>query len=104
MATQSVQFSNIAATPANFRLNGGVYSFRYVGTLASGSIVFNALGPDGSTLVGIKNLAGTAASVTTGTGVSGAVDSIWLPPGMYQVTLTNASGVYVNIASVPIAN
>ena len=101
MQAESVSFSGISASTAPFNLGGGVYSFRYVGTLSTGSIALQAQLPDGSSLATVNNVAGTAASVVTGTSVAGSVDGIYLPPGQYQFTLASASGVSVSVARAP---
>lgn len=97
--TDSKSFSNISASTALFYLKGGVYSFRVKGTITT-SVALQALLPDGSSLATVNNVAGTAASV--GSGGSGSIDGIYLPPGQYQITLTSATAVFASVASTPL--
>lgn len=97
--TENVIFSNISATTAQFTLKGGVYSFRVKGTITT-SVALQALLPDGSSFATVNNIAGTAASV--GSGGTGSIDGIYLPPGQYKITLTSATAVYASVASTPI--
>jgi hypothetical protein len=89
--TESVQFSDIAATPASFALKGGHYSFSMVATTGeSPAATINQLGPDGSTYL--------ATSLTLA--ASGIIQG-FLPPGLYQLELTGLTAVYANVCLIP---
>ncbi len=97
MQSEAVTFTDIAATPPNFTLRGGRYSFRAIATWNAGSVTLNAIGPDGATPVGVKSVFGTAAALTA----NGGVDALDLPPGEYQLAIAAATVVYATIARVP---
>ena len=48
-ATQSYQFSNIAATTAPFAIKGGSYGLSVEATFGGGNVQLQLLGPGGST-------------------------------------------------------
>lgn len=86
-------FSNISATTAAFRLNGGRYAIEAVATFGGGSVKFQALMPDGSTWQSVSSATDfTAAGYAT----------IDVPPGQYRFTITTATAVYCSAAGVPI--
>ena len=99
--TESKLFSAISATTAAFTLKGGRYIFSGLTTIAtSGSAYLQTVLPDGSTLITVKDIGGTAAGVTATGSWWQAVD---LCPGTYQITLsgTTASDTYAAVTSVP---
>jgi hypothetical protein len=85
-----VLFNNISATPASFKLNGGSYGLTMLATWGGGSIDLKRLGPDGSTYV----------SVLSATFTANAFQTVNIPPGTYQLTVTTATAVYADITSV----
>jgi hypothetical protein len=85
-----VLFSNIAATPASFKLNGGSYGLTMTAAWGGGSIDLKRLSADGSTYV----------SVLTTTFTANAFQTVNVPPGTYQLTVTTATAVYADITSV----
>jgi hypothetical protein len=52
-ATESHEFSNLAATTLQFPILGGKYSFDASGTWGSGNAQVELLGPDGSTWLNV---------------------------------------------------
>lgn len=88
-ATETKQFSNIAATTAAFTLTGGRYAFTVAATFGGGSVTLQVLAGDGSTWLTVSNQ--TAAAHAT-------VD---LTPGSYRVAIATATAVYVNLGRVP---
>ncbi len=90
--------TSFTTTDNAFSLLGGVYSWAVVGTFNSTTVTLDALGPDGSTWQNVKNLSGTAASLTA----SGRVDSLWLPPGSYRFSVSaTATSLAAIVVSVP---
>lgn len=87
-ATQSFQFSNIAATTAGFVVKGGNYGQTVV--LGGGSVQLQILGPDNTTWLNV----GAAVSAN-------GFASLTLVPGQYRFLLTGASGVFAALTSVP---
>jgi hypothetical protein len=69
-ATQSYQFSNIAATTSPFLIKGGTYGLSVEATFGGGNVTLQLLGPDGSTWLNV-------GSAITANGFS----SQSLPPG-----------------------
>lgn len=91
-ATESVKFSDIAASTAAFALRGGKYAVAAVATFGGGSVKLQALGPDGSTYL----------SVASGTDFTAAgYGVIDLPPGQYRFTIATASAVYASVSRIP---
>jgi hypothetical protein len=88
-ATQSVQFSNIAATTAGFSIYGGSFGFSVVATFGGGNVVLQLLGPDQTTWL-------NAATALTANGFQ----SLTLPPGIYRIAITTATAVYAALTSV----
>lgn len=82
-------FSNISATTAAFKLNGGTYGVAAVGTWGGGSATLQTLGPDGTTWL-------TAATAFSANGYETAI----LSPGQYRFAVATATAVYVSIARV----
>lgn len=83
-------FSNISATPTAFKLNGGTYGMTVTANWGGGSVDLKRLSPDGSTYV----------SVLSSTFSANAYQTLSLPPGTYQLTVTTATSVYADITSV----
>ena len=86
-ATESKQFSNIAATTAAFILRGGNYVLTASGTITSVQLQVQSL--DGSTWINV----GAALSA------AGLV-SYSLAPGSYRLAITG-SAIYAALTSVP---
>lgn len=95
-STESVIFSNIAATTAAFTLKGGRYLFNAVATFGGGSVALHGLMADGSTFAAVPDIAGNAVSVT----VAGWKTTD-LAPGQYKFVIATATAVFVGVASVP---
>jgi hypothetical protein len=94
-AVDAQLFSNISATTAAFRLDGGYYMVAAVATFGGGSVELQALGPDQSTWLSLP----TALKLTAAGMIAG-----YLPPGQYRFTITTATAVYCSVAGVPIAS
>ena len=90
--TESVKFANIAATTAPFTLTGGHYAFSAHAT-GAGTISLEKLGPDGTTYT-------APAAATTFTAVDG-YGTVFLPPGMYRVSIVTFTAVYADITRIP---
>jgi hypothetical protein len=88
--TESKQFSNIAATTAQFTLKGGKYGVAVVATFGGGSVILQGLSLDGTTFVTVV-ASFTAAGYAT----------CDLPPGQYRFTIATATAVYASVTSVP---
>jgi len=82
--------SNISATVSGLSLNGGSYGMTVIATWGGGSVDFKRLAADGSTYV----------SVLQSTFTANAYQTFNVPPGTYQITVTTATAVYVDITSV----
>jgi hypothetical protein len=83
-------FSDIGTTQGPFTLNGGEYGVTAsCASWGEGTVQLEVLGPDGSTWIA----AATALSAN-------GFQVIDLPPGAYQLALTNASAVYASISRV----
>ena len=85
-------FSNIAATTASFKLDGGYYMVAAVPTFGGGSVELQALGPDQSTWLSLP----TALKLTANGMIAG-----YLPDGIYRFTIATATAVYCSVAAVP---
>ena len=91
-APQSVWFQNIAATPADFVLYGGVYILDVIGTFGgAGAVTLSRRGPDGSTYM-------TSATAITANGSSGAIA---LPPGTYRLVVADTTALYASLVRIP---
>jgi hypothetical protein len=76
-------FSSLSANSSQFALKGGHYVLAVVGgTITSGSVDLQMLGPDGSTFV---SLPGPVKITAAGSSAGG-----YAPPGQYRLTLTSA--------------
>jgi hypothetical protein len=83
-------FSNISATTASFPLFGGEYGITAsCASWGGGTVQLEVLGPDQATWIA----AATALSAN-------GFQVIDLPPGSYQLALTNASAVYASVARI----
>lgn len=101
MATDAYRNASFTTTDSAFSLQGGVYAWSVIGTFNSTTVTLDALGADGSTWQNVKNLSGTAASLTA----SGRVDSLWLPPGQYRFSVSaTATSLAAVVAGVPLHN
>lgn len=88
----SISFSNISATTAAFKLDGGKYAVAAIATFGGGSVKLQRLGPDASTYQSVASASDfTAAGYT-------ALD---LPPGQYRFTIATATAVYAEVTSIP---
>ena len=91
-AQESVQWTDIDATPAQFALNGGVYVLALVGTFGgSGAVVISQVLPDGSSL----------APTHTALAADGITGPLYLPPGSYELTVTDTTAITANVTRVP---
>jgi len=88
---ESVQFNNISADTAAFKLRGGRYAVTFNGT-GSGTVTLKRLSADGTTYV-------TCATPFTANGYNVSD----LPVGTYMVTVATWTAVYVDIQSVAVA-
>lgn len=88
-ATESVKFTNVDATPADFPLTGGKYAIDVVATWGGGNIVLQVALPGG-----------TYAPVHTALTDDGHV-VVDLAPGLYQFTLTTATAAFAAITRIP---
>lgn len=85
-------FSNISASTAKFTLRGGKYGVDAMATFGGGSVKFQKLLGDGSTL----------QSVSTATDFTAAGYAVIdLPPGQYQFTIATATAVYCAVTRIP---
>lgn len=87
---ESVVFSNISATPADFDLKGGRYGITIVGTFGT-SITLKRKSIDGSTYVTV-----ITAFIANGFAISD------LPSGTYQLTVSSVTGIYAEIVSIAV--
>jgi hypothetical protein len=91
-SVDAVSFSNVSASTAAFKLNGGYYMVAAVATFGGGNVELQALAPDQSNwLSAPAPLTLTAAGMIAG----------YLPPGQYRFTITTATAVYCSVAGVP---
>lgn len=87
---QPVVANNISADTATFILQGGTYGMTCVGT-GFGTVDLKLMAQDGSTFFSVL----AAAFAANG------YKSITIPPGIYKISVTTTTGVYVQIAKVP---
>lgn len=83
-------YSNVSASQSGINLNGGTYGITVIATWGGGSVDFKRLAADGSTYVSVLS------SPFTGN----AYQTVNIPPGTYQLTVTTATAVYADITSV----
>jgi hypothetical protein len=88
---ESVLFSNLSATPAQFALEGGEYAMFVSATWGGGSVTLQGLAADGTTLVSLM-----PAFTSNGYGY------LDLPPGQYTLAVATATAVYISICRVPV--
>lgn len=82
-------FTNSAAgTSSSFVLTGGLYQLSVTATF--GSLIMNQLGADGTTWVSVS-LAQT----------SNGGQTLFLPPGTYQLVSTGGSAYYAKVTRIP---
>ena len=84
-------FANISATTAPFRLGGGRYNAAVLATFGGGSVMLQALGPDGTTWLSIGASSDFAAN---------DIATVDLAPGQYRLIAT-ATGVSCSVWRVP---
>jgi hypothetical protein len=90
--------SGFTGTPtASFKLLGGRYVVCMVGT--SGTLSLKILGPDGSTYIICKDIAGNA--VTNGSLATASFNTVDLPPGQYEFDGTSPVAAYAEIVRCP---
>ena len=85
-----VTYSDISASQSGFKLLGGTYGITVTATWGGGSVDLKKLSADGSTYV----------SVLSSTFTANAFQTVSVPPGTYQLTVTTATAVYADITSV----
>jgi hypothetical protein len=92
-AHEGYRFSNIAATPADFVLEGGFYEFAATATFGGGSVKLQQPDP-----------AGTFGDVgtTTSFGPTAGKAQVYLPPGTYRLLITTATAVYATVTRIPL--
>lgn len=97
-AQEAKLFSNFSSSPQGpFRLEGGRYVVCMVGT--SGTLSLEILGPDGSTYIICKDIAGVAVTnAALGTASFNTVD---LPPGQYEFIGASPVGAYAEVVRCP---
>lgn len=86
---ENVFITNKSATTGPFNLMGGQYGVTAIGTWGGGNAALQKLAADGSTYV-------TCLTAFTVNGYA----SVYLPPGQYQLAITTATGVYVDIVAI----
>jgi hypothetical protein len=96
----AVEFANIAATTAAFKLKGGYYMVAAAATFGGGSVELQMLGPDQSTWLSVP--AALPAGVALKLSAAGAIQG-YLSPGQYRFTITTAAAVFCSVAGMPIS-
>lgn len=91
LQNDTVNFTNITATPDPFPLRGGLYAISSKGTWGGGSITLQRLALDGATYLTVTP-AITADGYTT----------VTLPPGTYRLVVATATALYVEIIGIVI--
>lgn len=92
-AGDSKFFQNISATTAAFVLHGGKYGVDVMaGSWTSASVKLQKIMGDGSTLISVSS-----ATDFTANGYA----TVDLPPGSYEIVISSATGVYVQIQRIP---
>jgi hypothetical protein len=90
MATESHQFSNIAATTGAFGLFGGKYELAAAATWGGGNVQLEALAGDASTWLNV------GSAITTN-----GVTVFDLAPGQYRLAVTTATSAYLALTTIP---
>jgi hypothetical protein len=89
-SVERVSFSNIAATPAPFRLRGGSYAMTaHSAAWSAGSATLQRLAPDNLTYV-------TVLPAFSADGFGSAN----LPSGTYQLLVATVTALYVDIVGI----
>jgi hypothetical protein len=91
-STESVQFSNIAATPAVFFLRGGNYALSTKATSYGTKLQLELLALDGTTWLNVGSNVTADGVITTFTN---------LPPGQYRFELASVTGLYLALTRIP---
>lgn len=89
-ATDGFKVSNGSADTTAVPLMGGEYGIIAVATWGGGNVVVEGLSNDGSTYIPVHT-AITANGYAT----------FKIPPGMYRLNITTATGVYVTVYRIP---
>lgn len=92
---QAPIFSNIAASQSGIKLNGGTYGITVTATWGGGSVDFKRLSADGATYVSVLTSPASGSTFT-----ANGYQTVNIPPGTYQLTVTTATAVYADITSV----
>jgi hypothetical protein len=92
IGADDISFSNIAATTADFTLRGGLYGVTVNATFGGGSVTLTRKSIDGSTYV-------TCLTAFTAAGYA----TVNLPDGTFRISITTATGVYVEIKSIAVS-
>jgi hypothetical protein len=87
---EQTSYSNVSSSQTGFKLLGGTYGITVTATWGGGSVDLKKLSADGSTYV----------SVLSSTFTANAYQTVNIPPGTYQLTVTTATAVYADITSV----
>lgn len=82
---------------ATFKLEGGRYVVCMVGT--SGTLSLEMLGPDGTTFIICKDIAGNA--ITNGSLATASFNTVDLPPGQYVFAGTSPVAAFAQITRCP---
>jgi hypothetical protein len=88
---ESIQFSNVAATPAQFTLKGGNYALLTHATSYGTKLQLEALAFDGVTWLNV------GSNVTA----DGYVAFANLPPGTYRFEFGTVTGAYISLTRIP---
>lgn len=88
--------AGFSSTQGPFTLKGGRYIVCMVGT--SGTLSLKTLGPDGSTYIVCKDIAGNA--VTNGSLATASFNTVDLPAGQYEFAGTSPVAAYASVARV----
>ena len=86
---ESIVYKNVAATQGPFILRGGRYAITAIATWSNGNVTLQRLTPDGTTYV-------TAVAPITANGLYVSD----LPSGTYQLAISMATAVYINVVSI----
>jgi hypothetical protein len=91
-AVDAVSLTNLSASTAAFKLNGGYYLVSAIAaSWSGGNIELQALGPDGSTWLSLP----TALKLSANGEIGG-----YLSPGQYRFTVTTTTGISCSVAGV----
>ena len=86
---QIVNFGNIAATPADFTLRGGLYAVTVMATWGGGSVTLQRLAFDNTTYITVIDAFTENGFVT-----------VSVPPGTYRLLVATATAIYVDVTSI----